>query len=356
MKIISLLIFTFLFSSQAHAEVDKFNTYQWDKTQTKPWFEWWYYKIVLPKTKDSFFFVYGIVNPWDHAETQIGTRSYVGMGDFSAKKQVEKLFSPQQFHASYDQTLVEVEGLTATDKNIKGQLIDKDGDNYSWDISIQKDWAFNAMGWAIDKEVTNIAWYPAQASAHCSGSIISKGQLYQFSDALCYQDRNWGSSFPLWWTWIVSNNFINNPGTTLAVGGGRPKYLNTKFPLEGVSIGLKHKGEVYHFRPNDLDIVKVDINFGKWEIEAQNKFQKIEISAFAPKDKFMDLQFMTPEGEIFHDFETLTGSVTVKIFKRNFLKWTLIETLYSDEAGIEYGEPTNKKSLKTFFDSKKNLQ
>ncbi|RPJ78703.1 MAG: hypothetical protein EHM20_03300 [Alphaproteobacteria bacterium] len=362
MKILKTLfiISSFILSTYAHAEFDKFNSYQWNPQSKTPWYEWWYYKIVLPETKDSFFFVYGIVNPWDHAKSMGGTRSYVGMGDFGVKNQVENLFPLNNFHAAYSQTLIDIAGLSATDQNIKGELTDTDGQSVSWDISVKKEWAFNAMGWAIDKNITNIKWYPAQASARCSGTVINKGKLYQFSNAPCYQDRNWGHSFPLWWTWIVSNHFKNNPDTVLVTGGGRPKYYDTNFPFEGATVGLKHKGVVYHFRPNDLDNVKVDIKFGKWEVVANNSSHKVEISAFAPKEKFMDLQFRTPTGEIFHDYEALIGEVTVKLYKREFFRWKLIETLYSDVAGIEYGEPSSEKNrakaIDKFFKSEKHLQ
>lgn len=350
-----ILCFTISLGPTASAEYDKFNTYQWDSKSIKPWYEWWYYKVILPDTRESFYFVYGIVNPWDYTGKLQGTKSYVGMGDFKAKKIVENQYRINQFYSAYDKTLVEIDKQTATDQKITGQLYDSDGASYSWDISIQKNWAFNAMGWAIGKDITNIKWYPAQASASCTGTILSKGRLHQFINAPCYQDRNWGNSFPLWWTWIVSNHFKDNPDTVLAVGGGRPKYLDTNFPFEGVSIGLKHKSQIYHFRPNDFDNVKVDINFGKWEITASNKNNKIEISAFAPKESFMDLKFVTPTGEVFHDYETLTGEVTIKLYQRDLLKWNLIGTLYSDAAGIEYGEPETSQDFAAFFNSKKSL-
>jgi hypothetical protein len=347
---------TILLSFNAEAVLDKYNVYQFKESSKKEWYEWWYYKIVLPKTKDSFFFVYGIVNPNDLHHQLKGTRSYVEMGDFTAKKQIKNKFEIEQFKATYDQTLVEIGGHSATDQHLKGDIQDAQGHRYIWDISIQNEWAFNAMGWAIDKDITNIKWYPAQASARCSGTIINDEKLYQFTDAPCYQDRNWGESFPLWWTWIVSNHFKNSPTTALAVGGGRPKYFNTKFPYSGVSIGLKHKGLVYHFRPNDLDNVKVDIKFGKWEITANNRLYKIEISAFAPKEKFMDLQFMTPTGEIFHDYETLTGDVTVKLYKMLASRWELVDTLFSDNAGIEFGEPGTGERFKKLFENVRKLQ
>ena len=93
-----------------HAQVDPLNTYQWNRKNyfsengridEKPWFEWWYYKIVLPETKESFYFVYGVVNPWDKTNKLKGTRSYVGMGDFKAKKIVEKKYELSDFQADY---------------------------------------------------------------------------------------------------------------------------------------------------------------------------------------------------------------------------------------------------------------
>ena len=356
-KIITIFLsLTFFLSFNIHAEIDKFNTYQWTAGKKTPWFEWWYYKIVLPETKESFYFMYGIVNPWDRHNLLKGTRSSVEMGEFKSQTLIKNTFNIDQFHASNVQTLVEVAGSTATDQNIKGEVEGIDGEHSYWDISIINEWAYNAMGWMIDKDITNIKWYPAQASARCSGTIVSKGKLFQFNNAPCYQDKNWGTSFPIWWTWIVSNNFKDNPTTALAIGGGRPKYFETTFPYEGVSIGLKHKGKIYHFRPQDFDNVSVDVKFGKWEIKANNRTDKIIISAFAPKEKFMDLQFMTPTGEIFHDYETLNGDVTVKLYKRYLNGWSLIETLFSDTAGIEFGEPSSANGFKNLFKTKKNFQ
>lgn len=332
-----ILILTLILSFTINAQVDPFNVYQYKPAERRPWFEWWYYKVVLPETGESFFFVYGIVNPWDKDQTMKGTRSYVGMGDFANTLQVENIYPLEKFKASCDQTLVQVENQSASDVHFSGSLNHESGDQYSWDISISKDWAYNATGWATGKGITDIEWYPAQAGAKCSGTIISKNKLYQFTDAPCYQDRNWGTKFPDWWTWIVSNHFNGHPDTVLAIGGGRPKIRGRNTPVQGVSIGLRHKGIEYHFRPNDLDRVKTDISFGRWEVSGENDRYKVTVSAHAPKEKFMDLQFVTPEGEVFHDYETLTGKVTVKIYHRKFFEWKLVETLTSDFAGIEYG-------------------
>ena len=45
---------------------------------------------------------------------------------------------------------------------------------------------------------------------------------------------------------------------------------------------------------------------------------KLRCRLYAPKTKFLDLNFMTPEGKIFHDYEAPTGDMTVKLYKEKF--------------------------------------
>lgn len=359
MKRIILLLALITLSLNVFAEVDEFNTYRWNRTRTEtngPWFEWWYYKVVIPETGQAFYFVYGVVNPWDFTNTLQGTRAYVGMGDFGSKVIAEEKMEVEAFSASYEQTLVHVGENIATNKKIIGDITNEQGEKFLWDIDIKKHWTFNATGWATGRMITNIEWYPAQADASCSGVVVSNGKIHRFKDAPCYQDRNWGRSFPKWWAWIVSNKFQNYPNTTLAIGGGYPKFWGYYTPIKGVAIGLKHKGIEYTFRPNDLDYVKVDINFGKWEVLGINKTHKIEVSANAPREKFMDLTFMTPTGEIFHDYEALTGTVTVKLYKNTgtiiIPRWELEADLFSEYAGIEYGS-RNVYEMEDLFNSQK---
>jgi len=354
---ILFFIFIFLFLISALAQ-DQFNSYRWNrdnhdsrsgKIDRTPWYEWWYYKIVLPETNEAFFFTHGVVNPWDEDYTLSGTRALVEVGDFQSKKIFKKEVPVSEFAASYGETLVEI-GLfaQATDKKIRGSF-----DAISWDVDIKHEWTFNATGWATGRQLTNIEWYPAQASAKCSGQIKSEQKIYQFTDAPCYQDRNWGHSFPNWWSWIVSNNFENNPDTVLVIGGGRPKITGGYEPIEGVAIGLRHQGKVISFRPNDMDYVQVNIHFGKWEVTGTNSQYRIEVSAFAPKEKFMDLTFMSPDGKVFHDYEALTGDIRVKLYTRPLFwgaRWELQEDLITHQGGIEFGS-WKVQEIDKFFNS-----
>ncbi|HNR33599.1 MAG TPA: tocopherol cyclase family protein [Candidatus Hydrogenedentes bacterium] len=307
-----------------------------------PWFEWWYYKVVLPDTGDAFYFVYGVVNPWDEAQNDPASRSYVGVGNFGLKESATAVFSVSDFQASYEKTDIWIAGQHATDSAIAGSLQDDDGQRIEWNITIDHRWSYNAMGWAMFvPEITNIGWYPAQADARFSGTIEYKGRTYILENAPGYQDRNWGRTFPSWWAWICANHFDHYPDTALASGGGHPILFGRIDSIEGMSVGLRHEGRDYSFRPNDGDRERVEISFGVWEIEAVNrKGHRINISAWAPCDSFMDLVFVTPQGDSFHDFETLTGQVTVKLDERDAQEadgWRRIAELHSDLAGIEYG-------------------
>ena len=340
-----------LFNQTASADADPYNALIWNRSNQEAglgqvdrgeWYEWWYYKVVDPVSREAFYFTYGVINPWDTENTLAGTRSVVQIGDFNTHTIVTGEYPVTDFHAAYNQTAVEIGGNVATDKKLVGHLV-QNGHDVSWDLTLTKQWGFEAMGWSMSQEnISNIYWYPAQASALVSGTITFDGRQYEFAGAPGYQDRNWGRSFPKWWTWLTSNHFKNSPGTTLAAGGGMPKAFDSAYLFAGICIGLNHLGREYAFRNTDGDQIKYDISWGRWEISAENQHnQKIVISAYAPPEKFMMLPFMSPEGAVFYDYEALMGHMTVKLYKRaNFMSdWRQIADLETDEAGIEWGTP-----------------
>lgn len=324
----------------AQLEADPYNTYRWEG-QHEEWYEWWYYKVVDPDTNEAFFFTYGVVNPGDSAGKKKGTKSLVQAGSFSQMISVERDFPLSAFSAQKNRVEVKVGENIATDQRLSGNIQDDAGNPISWDLELKKEWGFDAMGWGMrNPHVSGIYWYPAQASARMSGRIHFRGKDYILRDAPAYQDRNWGRRFPKWWTWLVSNHFQDSPGTTLAAGGGKPHVFNAAPLFTGLCIGLLHEGKEYVFRTTDGHRVSWDIRWGKWEVSAvNNSGQKIEISAFAPQEKFLLLPFTTPQGSMFYDYEALSGKMRVKLSEREGFGWKTIADLHTDQAGIEWGSP-----------------
>jgi hypothetical protein len=355
--VFSLLLVSVFVALPAFGEGDPYNSFRWKSGDTRDWYEWWYYKVVDPETGEAFYFTYGVVNPGDSAYAKAGTKAVLQMGSFGSGVVLEQDFPLNEFSASAKSTEIHVGANVATDKRITGSMTGKDGNPVSWDLAIEKDWGFEAMGWVIRvPELSNIYWYPAQASARMTGTVEFGGKKYAFQNATAYQDRNWGRSFPLWWTWLVSNNFKSSPGTVLVAGGGKPRAFNGPALLSGLCIGLKHEGREYAFRTTDGDKVKFEIRWGKWEVTAYNRRgQKIEISAYAPPEKFLLLPFETPKGETFYDYEALTGQMTVKLFRKVKGKWVPEASLETDQAGIEWGAP-EPLGLQKAFSSALKLQ
>ncbi len=311
-----------------------YNALIWDG-RPGDWYEWWYYKTVLPGTGQAFYFCYGVVNPWDRGQTAPASRSYVSAGNFGGSESAEQAFPVSAFSASASSTFVKVGGNSATDKALTGSILLPGGGEASWDIKVEKDWGFNAMGWTMYPQgLSNIYWYPAQASAYMTGNVTWRGKTYRLDRAPAYQDRNWGKSFPKWWTWLVSNHFKGSPGTALAAGGGEPKVIGGINLPNAMGIGLRYKGREYAFRLGSGDYIKLDVNYGKWEVRAANgDGERIEITAYAPEEKFLLLKFMAPQGREFYDYEALLGNIKVKLYSGS----RLIADLESDESGIEFG-------------------
>ncbi len=360
-----LLLFLILFSSLGFSANDPYNAYRWNranhtagngKIDKGPWFEWWYYKVVIPDSKDAFYFSYGVVNPWDVNKTNPASHAFVNFGSFADKDMFTGRFDLNQFKASYEKTDIQISENSATQEKASGHLTNEHG-YAKWNVSLSKDWSFNAMGWAMGfSNLLNIFWYPAQAGAKMNGTIEVNGKTFTLENAPAYQDRNWGRSFSDWWAWLVANHFKNYPDTVLAAGGGKPKVLGGSSP-EGLNIGLRHLGKEYVFRVNDFDKIKADIHFGHWEVSGENRRnERIEIKATAPKSEFLPLQFPTPDGKVYWDYEALKGNIQITVYERAVLGAEWKKTLYleTDEGGIEYGSP-NPQDLDALYDSHINL-
>lgn len=357
----AILILLGLSTSSISLASDKFNELVWENTDQGDWYEWWYYKVIDPKTNQAFYFTYGLVNPWDKSQSNPASKAFVSAGSFDQKLIVEEKFSPQQFATTKDESsfLFQIGNRNQmSNQHLVGDIVDKDGHRVQWDITTEKEWRYNAMGWTLFfPEMSNIYWYPAQANMKMSGWIKFDGRLISLEQAPAYQDRNWGRSFPKWWAWIVSNKFKNSPGTVLASGGGTPKVLNAA-TIQGYTIGLLHEGKEHTFRMPDGDKINLNVSFGRWEITAYNikRLEKIVIHADAPKEKFMVLPFTTPQGQVFKDYEALQGHLTVQLYKKKWPlgEYHLVADLESDEAGIEFGS-YNDFDLKQIFSGKTEL-
>ena len=310
-----LLAITFKMpTAEAQLKKDPFNGLVWNrdnyqkqngKVDRSDWYEWWYFKLIDAKTNAAFYFIYGVVNPWDFKSEKPASRAFVQFGNFKDKWIIEQEFPVQKFDAKYGNMNVRIDQKNWANKlgaggHIQGISSGQEVEGSSapqhhevrWNLSTLFDWRFDAMGWTMDLDwSSNIYWYPAQASVWMNGTIEIDGVIYNIENAEGYQDRNWGRTFPKWWAWIVSSNFKNSPGTRLAGGGGLPQVLNA-VTVPVFVLGLRHKNKEYSFRLSSGDSVKMNISFGKWLVTATNKNgDRVVLEGHGPKEKIYGFNF-----------------------------------------------------------------
>lgn len=353
MKKSVFLAFLLLISTPLFAADDAFNGLIWNRNNISTgevdrgdWYEWWYFKLIDPATDTPFYFLYGVTNPWDSgASPQKDTsRAFVGFGHFGEKWILEKQYPVETMRAEYGRFALDFgNGNAAADGWLQGELngigTNRTEHRVKWSLRTATDWRYDAMGWTMRLPwASNIFWYPAQASLFASGTLDIDGKIYEIRDAKGYQDRNWGRGFPKWWAWVVANDFEGSPETVLAGGGGMPKVLGL-FDFPVFSMGLRHEGREYTFRINDGDWVNFDIAFGQWKLTLVNhEGFRLDVEGDAPQERFMDLVFLTPQGEEFHDLEALKGHLRVKLSRWIFPDgWNTLAELESHKAGLEFG-------------------
>lgn len=342
--------------------IDLYNTYQWNRQNRNTnkidkgnWYEWWYYKVIHPETNQSFYFCYGIVNPWDKEGVSGNSRAFISFGDFHQKMILNTSYPVTEFESQYDLLSTRIGMHIATEKTFSASFEDKDHSvNFSFSIDKKKGW--HALGWGfLFPSLFNIYWYPAQMDSLFSGTLTLDGRTYHFDKADGYQDHNWGRAFPQWWFWIAANSFDQNRESSFVGGGGDARISNgIKIPITAILLALHHEGKLYEFRSNEPKyLFEYEIDLGSWSLIATNPRYKLVVHAAADPKQMMDLPFQTPDGNIFHDYETLNGKLSVELYERriffpfNFRTIAILST--QNKAGLEFGldrpyEPSAKIS------------
>ncbi|MCC6751929.1 MAG: hypothetical protein IT371_30020 [Deltaproteobacteria bacterium] len=304
----------------------------------QPWFEWWYYKAVVPATGEAIFAAYGVVNPTDVAGRSGASQAFLIFGAPRRKLLLVERLPVRSFEASSSSTYVRVGRSHATACRAVGEVAGQ-GHRARWDLGFATRWRFPATGWVSwFPAASNIHWHPAQADARVSGVVELDGERLELVGAPGYQDHNWGSSFPRYWLWIACNTFADAPETALVVGGGLPRAMRRVEVGSVVCVGLRHEGRVHAFRSTDLHGTRVEPLPGGWRVEASDGRRRITVEARAPLEAFLPIELDTPDGGRFVNYETLAGDLQVRLEERSrVLRWRKVVELSSRQAGLEIG-------------------
>ena len=233
-----------------------------------------------------------------------------------------------------------------------------DAGSMQWDLTIDKQIAFN-VGYGASRFFRRINafemfWHAEGIKTAFSGKIILNGETYLVKPETCngYSDKNWGGDFTSPWVWLSSNNLTSlKTGNKLEnsvfeIGGGRPKIyclaLNRK--LLGTFF---YEGQDYEFNFSkfwtgsrtkfDCEETADEIH---WHVVQTTLTAKLDTVITCKKDEMLNINYEAPNGTKRHNrlWNGGTGTGVLKLYKRQGLKFVLVDEIKAEGIGCEFGE------------------
>jgi len=299
------------------------NAWRWPRPG--PWFEWWYYKAVLPHSGETFYVAYGVV-----AGKHDG-HAFITLALPERGVHLKKRYPLSA--ASATRTSVTIAGNTATPDRLRGSV-----GSVRWDLTIANRWSFAPTNLLARWSRTSSAhWCPAQADAAFTGAVIVDGVELKLTEVPGYQDHNWGSCFPRWWFWIACNHFADHPDLALVAGGGRPVLFGAGELVDLVTAGVQFRGRAIGWGKQHFDLARVDALVGGWRLRCTNSRWRLHVEATAPVNSYHRIDLDQPDGAVFHNHETLKGQLALHLEGRSGLSWRTELCTSSPWGSIEYG-------------------
>ena len=329
--------------------------YHWNGLD-RSFFEGWYFRVTLPKIRESFAFMYSIENPSTLSTHGGGAAQVLGIDE---QYLLCKFSDSNKFWASKDRLGLGHWGETNLD--IRPQLLS--GSEFERQIiqgyqvtgTLHQGalpehdcrWCYHTIpvyGWGQPQQTQQATagglsylpifepgWQILMAHGLATGWIEWLGERYEFNNAPAYSEKNWGRSFPQKWFWLNCNSFGETVGLAVTAGGGRRKVLWT---MEEVAmIGIHYRDRFYEFVPWNSQISWQIQPWGEWRIQATNGDFQVELIGTTDLAGTM-VRTPTERGLVMCCRDTLKGLLSIDLRTR---QGRAIIAANSNVAGLEVG-------------------
>lgn len=356
----------------------------------KKGYDWWWHSFTAHHAKTgeakSFYIEYFLCNPahaqaepvlvWnDPAGRSAGRRpSYcmVNVGFWGDPKgQLHRFFPWSQVHVSDGVPFHLTAGdCTCSETHMSGRVaVSKadakahtewmsDAGTMEWDIRIDKQVAYN-VGYGASSffrrlNAFEMFWHAEGMKTVFEGWLRLNGEEYivRPEDCYGYADKNWGGDFTSPWVWLSSNDLISKAtgkrlhNSVFEIGGGNPKAF-------GIALGRKLLGQFYY------EGCDYEFNFSKfwtgsrthfdcretdthiiWHVVQTTFRAKMIVDITCRKADMLLINYESPDGYKRHTrlWNGGNGQGTVKLYQRRHGRWRLIDQVYANHVGCEYGE------------------
>ncbi len=350
-------------------------------------YDWWWHSFtgVNSQTNEekTFFIEYYFCNPkLFEGEVVLGqdperlidnkkpTYMMVKVGTWgSDAKQIHKFIPWNKVNICNEKLFITAEDFILTEKNIKGSVnlsLEEnllhpeymcDHGNASWDLSVNREIAFN-VGYGTSKLFRNLNafemyWHSEGMKTTYSGTIDFDGATYNVNPLNCYgySDKNWGADFTSPWLWLSSNNLYSEKhnkkleNSVFSIGGGRPKVfgipLNRKllsnFYLEGKDLEFNFS-KFWTLCRTEFDIDE-SFNYMKWYVKQKTLFASYIAEIECLKKDMLLINYESPNGKKLHNqlWNGGTGTGMIDVYE----KGVHLDRISAKNIGCEYGEYDN---------------
>jgi hypothetical protein len=333
-----VIIICLLFSCSNGLESADPNAYHW-KGQAQ-FFEGWYFKVSDPATLKSFLFIYAVYNP---AAAASDSTSFMMAGNNSpgTASLIYQEYPVETFSARHDIFDIAVSAENRAWGNV--QVLHAEGSiadvsrhcSWSFDMEISEQWP-DTMGWMGTLQNLQTYWHVGAMKARATGWIQWNEEYFEFENIMGYQEKNWGEEFPESWYWLQANNFDKPEACCLSVGAASMPIGQLLFKACG--IGFYYRDQLYTFSfPQQPARISADVAPGSWHIQGRRGNFKIVIDGSCNSEQLMNLMNPTISGIKAWTWESVNGTVRVRLYRKGVLRWKLLVDATSNLAGVEFG-------------------
>lgn len=336
--------------------------YHWDGSDRR-FFEGWYFRVTLPRERQTFAFMHSIEDPKGGKSHSGGATQILGPDDSyfcrtfgrvdqfwawpnslglghwrSVKADVPACYLlPDEFEAQV------AEGYQATTTWHQGQLHDPaTGQSVSWQYKTNPIYGWgnpeqtqqSTAGWLSQLQIFEPGWQILMAHGLSTGWIDWQGKRYEFINAPAYSEKNWGGAFPQKWFWFNCNAFDNEPDLALTAGGGRRQVI--AWMEEVAMIGIHYRGQFYEFVPWNAQVSWRIASWGHWYMTADTADYTVELVGTTHLPG-LPLRAPTQAGLIYCCRDTALGEVQLRLYRKKGKQRELIVEATSSQCGLEVG-------------------
>lgn len=233
-----------------------------------------------------------------------------------------------------------------------------DSGSMSWDLSIDKQVAFNVgYGTSLplrDAEAFEMYWHAEGMKSQFAGSVICNGETYDIipERSYGYADKNWGRNFTSPWVWLSSNclksrlsgDMLTN--SVFDIGGGRPKVYFKE--LENKLLGaFWYEGEEFEYNFSKLWIPN-GTRFKCWEtdteicwhVRQENKDSLMDTRVRCQKKDMLLVNYEAPDGSKKHTrlWNGGNGEGLITLYRKVKDGLEVVDEIEATHIGCEYGE------------------